>query len=91
MESVDPIKLQQAFARTTAEILAGSQVPLRRLKAEQEEKEFVAMENMSENEKKAAEEAKKNKQPEVELTVWLKDFPKTAADFRELRRSAAQH
>jgi hypothetical protein len=23
--------------------------------------------------------------------VWLKDFPKTAADFKECRRSAAQH
>lgn len=27
----------------------------------------------------------------TELTVWLKDFPKNAADFKELRRSAAQH
>jgi uncharacterized protein HemY len=26
-----------------------------------------------------------------ELTIWLKDFPKNAADFKELRRSAAQH
>lgn len=26
-----------------------------------------------------------------ELTVWLKDFPRNAADFKELRRSAAQH
>lgn len=25
------------------------------------------------------------------MTVWLKDFPKTAADFKEMRRSAAQH
>ncbi len=23
--------------------------------------------------------------------MWLKDFPKTAADFKEMRRSAAQH
>lgn len=28
---------------------------------------------------------------QTELTVWLKDFPKNAADFKELRRSAAQH
>ena len=28
---------------------------------------------------------------QVELTVWLKDFPKTAADFKECRRSAVQH
>lgn len=28
---------------------------------------------------------------QTELTVWLKDFPKTASDFKELRRSAAQH
>lgn len=27
----------------------------------------------------------------TDLTVWLKDFPKTAADFKEMRRSAAQH
>lgn len=27
----------------------------------------------------------------TELTVWLRDFPRNAADFRELRRSAAQH
>ena len=26
-----------------------------------------------------------------ELQIWLKDFPKTVEDFRELRRSAAQH
>lgn len=25
----------------------------------------------------------------TDLTVWLKDFPKTAADFKEMRRSAA--
>jgi len=23
--------------------------------------------------------------------VWLKDFPRTVDDFKELRRSAAQH
>jgi len=23
--------------------------------------------------------------------IWLKDFPKTQADFKEMRRSAAQH
>ena len=28
---------------------------------------------------------------ETDLVVWLKDFPKTASDFKELRRSAAQH
>jgi hypothetical protein len=28
---------------------------------------------------------------EVELFVWLKDFPKTASDFKEMRRSALQH
>ncbi len=27
----------------------------------------------------------------TDLTVWLKDFPKSAADFKEMRRSAAQH
>jgi hypothetical protein len=26
-----------------------------------------------------------------DLTVWLRDFPRNAADFKELRRSAAQH
>jgi hypothetical protein len=27
----------------------------------------------------------------TELTVWLKDFPKTSSDLREMRKSAAQH
>jgi uncharacterized protein HemY len=25
------------------------------------------------------------------LTVWLKDFPKTRSDLKEMRKSAAQH
>jgi predicted adenine nucleotide alpha hydrolase (AANH) superfamily ATPase len=25
----------------------------------------------------------------TELTIWLKDFPKTSADLKEIRRSAA--
>jgi len=33
----------------------------------------------------------KKKMSEVELFVWLKDFPKTASDFKEMRRSALQH
>ena len=27
----------------------------------------------------------------MELSVWLKDFPRSADDFKELRRSGAQH
>jgi hypothetical protein len=27
----------------------------------------------------------------TDLTVWLRDFPRNASDFKEIRRSAAQH
>lgn len=37
------------------------------------------------------QQALEQKLLQTELTVWLKDFPKTAADFKEMRRSAAQH
>ena len=37
------------------------------------------------------QQALEQKLQQTELTVWLKDFPKTAADFKEMRRSAAQH
>lgn len=36
-------------------------------------------------------EANKELNKKTDLTVWLKDFPRNAADFKELRRSAAQH
>ena len=45
---------------------------------DEEERDRINKENI--------ELSKKN-----ELTVWLKDFPRNAADFKELRRSAAQH
>ena len=44
-----------------------------------------------ESEKASLRSSLKNKFAETELTVWLKDFPKTASDFKEMRRSAAQH
>lgn len=43
------------------------------------------------NDKKRLQEGLDEKLLQTELTVWLRDFPKTAADFKELRRSAAQH
>ena len=34
---------------------------------------------------------KKAEEQTTELQIWLKDFPRTADDFKELRRSGAQH
>ena len=43
------------------------------------------------DEKNVALEDQKATNSAHELTVWLKDFPKSADDFKELRRSGAQH
>ena len=42
-----------------------------------------------EAEKNAAIDENKAVAAAVELSVWLKDFPKSADDFKELRRSGA--
>ena len=89
---VDQIKVRQVLARTTNELLAGITVPLRRQKAEDADKFKESLEKMADDEKRmeaiAEHDAKAN---DVELVVFLKDFPSTAEDFKELRRSGAQH
>ena len=44
----------------------------------------------TEEERKEARQKRFDEQ-DTELTIWLKDFPRTAEDFKELRRSGAQH
>ncbi len=92
LEAVEPTKICQVLARCTNEILTSIQVPLRRQKADQLA-EFEAQLEKAESpsEKESMRFSQKEKQKDIELTVWLKDFPKSAADFRELRRSASQH
>jgi len=46
----------------------------------------MANDEEKENAKRARFEKLKD---ELELTVWLKDFPRNALDFQELRRSGA--
>ena len=90
MASVEPIKVRQVLARTTNEILASITVPLRRNKLEEQDKFKEKLEKMTnEDEKNAALEEQKATSSAVELSVWLKDFPKSADDFKELRRSGA--
>ena len=89
---VDQTKVRQVLARTTNEILASITVPLRRLKVEENERFKEKMEKITEEaEKKEALDEQKAADSAMELTVWLKDFPKSADDFKELRRSGAQH
>ena len=88
IETVDELKVRQVLARVTNEILASIIVPARRAKAEREEAFLGKVEALEEEEKKNAEkEFYTNKN--VEIQVWLKDFPITAADFKELKRSGA--
>ena len=76
------------MARVTNEILASIIVPARRAKAEKEEAFLGKIESLEGEEKKNAEkEYYTNKN--VEIQVWLKDFPITADDFKELKRSGA--
>lgn len=85
------MKVRQALARSTNELLASITLPLRRLKAEQERTFQESLDKLSsDEEREAARRARYDKQAnELELTVWLKDFPKNALDFQELRRSGA--
>ena len=67
-------------------------VPLRRIKQEEKDKFREKLEKITDKETKiAAIDEQKVIDSTVELTVWLKDFPKSADDFKELRRSGAQH
>lgn len=80
------------LARTTNEILASITVPLRRQKAEDLEKFKEALEKIAdEGERESARKQQETIANQTELTVWLKDFPRSADDFKELRRSGAQH
>ena len=84
LTKVDPLKVRQVLARTTNEILASITVPLRRLKAEEVEKFKERLEKIEdEEEKKVAqdEQTKLEWEKGVELSVWLKDFPRTAEDW----------
>ena len=90
LPNVDPIKARQVLARTTNEILASMTVPLRRLKAEEQERFKEKLEKIADKaDKQAAKDEQEVIDSAIELTVWLKDFPKSADDFRELRRSGA--
>ena len=78
------------LSRATNEILAGYTVPLRRLKAEENERFKERLEKITdEQEKQEAIQEQVALSQATELTVWLKDFPKSADDFKELRRSGA--
>ncbi len=87
---VDQTKVRQALARATNEILASITVPLRRLKVEEAEKFKERLEKIADDDElKAAKQEQATLDRQVELTVWLKDFPRSAEDFKELRRSGA--
>ena len=91
LKTIDEIKLRQVLARCTNEILAGITVPLRREKQGEKEKFEETLEKV-ENETERSEQMKKRFDDQtIELTVWLKDFPRTTEDFKELRRSGSQH
>jgi hypothetical protein len=92
LAGVDPIKVRQALARATNEILASITVPLRRTKLDEAEKVKEKLEKISDDtDRKKAEAIIKTQASAIDLTIWLKDFPRSAEDFKELRRSGAQH
>ena len=92
LQEANPVKMQQTLARATNDLLASIQLPLRREKQQGLDVFNSNLATLTDpNEKKSLQEALDQKLLQTELTVWLKDFPKTASDFKELRRSAAQH
>ena len=56
MVDVEEVKLRQALARSTNEIMASITLPLRRQKAEQERTFFESLEKMSDEEREKAKE-----------------------------------
>jgi len=92
LANTDPIKVRQAFARATNEIIASIAVPLRRIKLDEAEKFKEKLEKIVDDaDRKKAVDDHKIQANAMELTLWLKDFPRSADDFKELRRSGAQH
>jgi len=76
--------------------LAGYSVPLRRQKLEEETNFHELIEKTSDlSAKKDLTFQRQKERLEgfiengPELQIWLKDFPKSTEDFRELRRSSA--
>ena len=90
LEKVDPLKVRQVLSRATNEILASITVPLRRMKLDENAQFKEKLDKIAnDEERKAVLQEHKAKENAIELVVWLKDFPKSADDFKELRRSGA--
>ena len=66
-------------------------VPLRREKRDADDQFAEKLESIEDGKERDETKAKRAAEQDTELTIWLKDFPKTADDFKELRRSGAQH
>ena len=76
------------LARATNEILASITVPLRRQKLEEQNQFKEKLDKLTdEAEKNAAIDENKAVAAAVELSVWLKDFPKSADDFKEFYKA----
>lgn len=91
-ENHDHMKVQQALARSANDLVAGIQVPLRREKQAMLDDFNSKIGSVTdETQRKQLTELHEARLKRIELTLWLKDFPKTAADLREMKRSAAQH
>ena len=72
-------------------MMAGIVVPLRRAKAEEEEKFLGGLDKIEDEKERQQAERDYYSKKDVEVQVWLKDFPISGEDFKELRRSGAQH
>lgn len=77
------MKLRQALARATNELLCSITVPLRRLKADSEAKFLETLDKMPSDTERdnARKERFELQKQQRDLTVWLKDFPRNAQDF----------
>jgi hypothetical protein len=79
ISTIDETKLRQVLARCTNELLISSILPLRRLKAEQDRIFLESLEKIADKDKETAKRARFEKtSKELDLCVWLKDFPRDA-------------
>lgn len=78
MATVNPDDLKKHFAKSVYELILHHTVPLRRAKKEQDEQGRPATATSGNS------PAMEPKIPEVDITIWLRDFPNSFADFKLL-------
>ena len=83
-ETINPVKMQSTLARCTLDILFQIQTGLRREKLLVQNDYQSKIAAATESDKASIKSSYKDKMSEIELIVWLKDFPKTESNLKEL-------